>query len=70
MTTLSSSSVPQSSSGTALLVTFALAVLVGIVPIALIGSAGWWMLPVAMGTLVLLAVGVVALLARVLSDEE
>jgi heme/copper-type cytochrome/quinol oxidase subunit 4 len=63
------SSSASAASGTWLLVAFALAVLVGIVPIALIG-AGWWMLPVAMGTLIVLAVGVIALLARILDDEE
>jgi hypothetical protein len=55
-------------SGTVLLVAFALAVLIGIVPITLIGS-GWWMLPLAVGTLLILAAGVTALLAGILDDD-
>ena len=65
-----SSSPAVTPSGTGLLVAFALAVLAGIVPIALIGSAGWWMLPVAIATLLILAAGLIALLARILDDDQ
>ena len=65
-----SSSRAVTPSGTGLLVAFALAVLAGIVPIALIGSAGWWMLPVAIATLLILAAGLIALLARILGEDE
>ena len=65
-----SSSPAVTPSGTGLLVAFALAVLAGIVPIALIGSAGWWMLPVAVATLLILAAGLIALLARILDDDQ
>ena len=58
-----------SASGTALLVAFTLATLVGIVPIVMIGTYGTWAsVAVAVGSLIALAGLIVVLLSRYLGE--